>query len=245
MTRLATFGGDHDIRGKSSRLTGEPEPYRIGLVRRFRVWRLGRQDGRLGAPDPLSEQPPLTTQARKDLELDFIDAARGLWVQYLTSTEDLRRDLRVLKDSELPALEAAATTVAHELERTQANPPDRAAPLRHAGETHQPVELIRDRRDRQHERVVAKVRQRQKDADHEVAAARQRRAALEAELAVRWAHGKARVGRLHATFQRTRAIYDHALLRRHPLQELVRPVLDTTIPPLPEWPGDPADGSER
>jgi hypothetical protein len=223
----------------------EPEPYRIGLVRRFRVWRLGRKDGRLGVPDPLSEQPPLTTQARRDLELDFIDASRGLRVQYLTSTENLRCRLRVLTDSELPALNEVAAVIARELQRMQDNPPDRAAPLRRMGEVDQPVELIRDRRDREHQRAVAALRKRQEHADHEVAAARQRQAALEVALASRWAQDEARLHRLHATFQRTRGIYDHALLQRHPLQDLVRPELDMTVPPVPEWSSDRADESER
>jgi hypothetical protein len=87
---------------EADRITGEPKPYRIGVVRRLHVWRLGRQDGRRGVPDPMSEHPPLTTQARKDLELDFTDAALGLRVQLLTSTEELRHELRML-EARLPS----------------------------------------------------------------------------------------------------------------------------------------------
>ncbi|MGH3887184.1 MAG: hypothetical protein ACRDSZ_11575 [Pseudonocardiaceae bacterium] len=223
----------------------EPEPYRIGVMRRFRLWRLGRKDGRFGVPDPLSEKPPLTTRARDNLQLDFIDASYVLRVKYLTSTEGLRRSLRVLQDSELPVLQEAVASIAGELQRAQDNPPDRDAPLRRMGEVDQPLELIRDRRDREHQRAVARLRERREHADDEVTAARRRQVDLSVALASRWAQDEARLHRLHATFLRARAIYDHALLQRHPLPDLVRPELDMTVPPVPEWPSDSTDESGR
>jgi hypothetical protein len=218
-----------------------PRPYRIGFAQRWRVRRLGRLDGRHAVPDPTSTPPPLTTRARKAFDADFADAAEGLWVRHLEEIEGHGRELARL-DGQLTSMRSALQEARSELAHRQAAGPNPDAPVRKPGEADAPIELVRARRMREHQRSVDAARQRYERASEAVAAAEAQHAFLNAEIADRREITVARTWRLHATSRRIRAIYDGALLRRHPQHALVRAALDLSGPPLPDWAADDGPG---
>ncbi|MEV4349476.1 hypothetical protein AB0J83_33875 [Actinoplanes sp. NPDC049596] len=122
------------------------------------------------------------------------------------------------------------------LERAEREKPSAAGPPeREPGDQYYDATMTRTRRTREHAKRVAELtaerrrlerRLRDNGRQREETIARMetlRRKALESEH------------RFAATFVHERAIYDRALLRRHPLGDLVGLLLDNKLPPLQPW----------
>lgn len=181
------------------------------------VWSLkrsGRRDGRRGQPDPTLAVDSTTTGARlllaKQLTMELGD------VHEICANEIRRRAERI------GALCASTEQLWAKL--NEDDPPIQ----RRLGEMHLPEALVRTRRQRERERRRTPLVNRLNLLEQEIAG-------LVAEIQGHRLQAVSTARRLQAQFQRYRGMYDEALLRRHPQAELVRPVLDQSVPELPDW----------
>jgi hypothetical protein len=210
-------------------------PEQTSLIRRFLLRHHGRSDGRRRQPTPIPIGGVVSTPTRDLLATDFANrviAVRKACGEAIDEGEEILRRLRY----DARDIEARLTGVRRRLERAERDKPSPTEPPeREPGDRHHDEAMARVRRTREHARRIAKLteernhleqRLRETGRNREKTAARNeslRRQAIESE------HQYA------AVFVRERAIYDRALLRRHPLGDLVGLLLDTKVPRLEVW----------
>ena len=211
-----------------------PRPFRIGVIDRLRLRAQGRSDGRRAIPDVTTALPPVTTATREALLAEFLDAVHGMRVRYLETSELQRRELVSLRHR-IPKLRAAVERAEQALREAEAERPDPANPERRPGDRDASPELVLERRRREHRRRLDRARtalgQAQAALEHDELAAQ----VLETELDGGHDLAASRAQRSRATFKRKRAIYDRALLHRHPDRRVMDGLLDDGLPPFPSW----------
>jgi hypothetical protein len=227
----------------ASSQSGPPEEavrYRLGFRRRWMLRRQGRLDGSRRHPDPLLLTGPVTTSMRRLLLEEYADAAAAVkkeltaevarliaaWAEHGAAARQARTDLPV---AEQALADALAT-----------RPDPDAPPERRLGEERRPEALVRARRLREHERAVEVARQEQLCVRARLWTSEQEQARLRSQVDNFHRQAVDQVYRLRASYQRGLAIYDRALLRRHPDGDLLRDLLVTRDPALPEWTYRPA-----
>lgn len=208
---------------------------RIGLRRRLLLRRQGRLDGRLRQPDPIMIDGIVTTPTRTLLAYEFLEKVAVVRQSCAGGIDAAYDELRRL-DAQLGDLDRRLALVLAKLARlVAAKPPADGRPERHLGERDRPEELVRIRRARDHAKEVATLTAERTALERERRAARQRRERVRAHVQALRRHAVEAQNRFEATFYRERAVYDQALLRRHPQAALVRPMLDGSLPPVPRW----------
>lgn len=223
---------------------GQPEaavPYRPGIRRRWMLRRQGRRDGSRRQPDPLLLTGPVTTTMRRLLVEEYAAAAAAVKNALTEQTAPLM-DAWARHDAVIRRMRVDLPAAEQRLAEVLASRPGPDAPLeRRLGEERRPEALVRARRLREHERAVEAARRERWLLCDERSAAEQERARL--RVGVERAHQRAvdQVHRLRASYQRDLAIYDQALLRRHPDGELLRDLLVTRDLLPPEWTCQPAE----
>lgn len=227
----------------ASMLPGIGRRGRIGVVRRFYLRRNGRVDGRLRKPDPLlSSERQVTTMRRRlltELDRGLAVVARRAVERMLPVDQQLRRIGARITKLEKDVLTAEETVVV-----TEARTPDPTAPptARH-GDRFQSEAVIRGRRQREHGTTLTRARGTRDTLRQQLAEARDIRADLRARLGDLRRQAVADAEELRAAVLAQQALYDQALLRRHPDGELLAPLLDTDVPDVAGrlravWPDD-------
>jgi hypothetical protein len=224
------------------RLRG-PQP--TPLIRRLLLRHHGRSDGRRRQPAPFPVDGVVSTPTRDLLATEFVKrvtAVRKACGEAIDEGEELLRRLRY----DARDIELRLADVRRRIERAEREKPSPTEPPeREPGDQHHGDAVARMRRTREHARRLAKLTEERNQLEHrlretkrtwEETAARNeslRRQAIESE------HHYA------AVLVSERAIYDRALLRRHPLGDLVGPLLDTAIPRLQAWQHALAGGERK
>lgn len=215
------------------RTADEPEP--IGFRRRWMLRRQGRIDGRRAQPDPLVAEAPVVTSMRVVLLRQLAEAVAAVHERSVTEVHRRRCDIEAL-DAAAGQLEVRIEKLAAEVHAVRTNAPDpNARPVRRLGERHQSEEVVRNRRLREHRQELGRLNVQQRDAQEELDRAQRKRARLKAEIVGIRESAIRRAFHLQATFLRDEALYQRALLARHPLSDLLRPLLDREAPQLPDW----------
>jgi hypothetical protein len=195
----------------------------------------GRSDGRRRHPSPVPVNGRVSTATRDMLAGRFlrkVSRVRETCGEAIDEGEEAVRRLRY----DARDLQEQLADVRHRLDRAEREKPSAATPPeRDPGDQYYDAAMALKRRTREHAKRVAELtaerrrleqRLRENGRQLEEIVARMetlRRKALESEH------------RYAATFVHERAIYDRALLRRHPLGDLIGPLLDSKVPPLQPW----------
>ncbi|MEU7791904.1 hypothetical protein AB0B11_00615 [Micromonospora tulbaghiae] len=224
---------------RRSRAGSEPPP--VPWRRRRALARSGRRDGRFRRPDPLLLTAPAQTATRVLLHAEFQLAVATAYADFTTAAEPHRRALRRVR-AELPLLHDNLAALESALAAAEARHREAGAGVeRRMGERFQPEELIRARRAREHARRLDPQRRARDQARAEIQAAQRRLAELRVRIDGLFQHAVGVAWRLRARCSREQALYDEALLRRHPDGDLLRDLLDTRPPDLPRWVHEPAE----
>lgn len=213
-----------------------PTPYAISRSRRNQLLQLGREDGYGGMPDPHTDVAPLTTAAREQLRANLAIQVTRLWETY--RAEQIESHPKMLEiDLQLPALRQAVEKANRELDAARQSAPDLSNPEPTQGEQDQgrSMAVIRRRRAEEHRQRISTLEDQLDSAASALAKTEQMRTALAAADENRRMVVVLTEHRLIATFEYERTIYDRALLSRHPLHDLVRPMLDSSVPEISPW----------
>lgn len=224
--------------------TAPTAPYAIALRRRYQLRRLGRFDGRLAMPDPHTAAAPVTTAAREQLRADLAIQVTRLWETYRAEHVESHPEMQEI-DLQLPTLRQAVEKANRELEAARQSAPDPSNPQFSLGEQRQrrSTEFVHRRRAQEHQQRIRALEDRLDSTAGALARAEQKRAALAAADANHLMVVVLTEHRLVATFEYERTIYDRALLSRHPQRDLLRPMLDRSVPEISPWASAASGGS--
>lgn len=212
---------------------------RLPVRRLLQLRRQGRLDGRRGVPDPFPLQDDefgtTTTAMRARLAAEFGEGMATLLAERVTELNGLRA--RFGPANEAIAQKRAELSAAQEELRTlEGNRPGPGtAPERRRGDELQTDDIVRARRAREQAARENTASAKVEALTRDLAAGQQERANLAAQINALRAKARADVAVLRATAEVRLAVYDHALLRRHPDADLVRRLLDDSLPGLPGW----------
>ncbi|WP_127504178.1 hypothetical protein [Actinoplanes solisilvae] len=215
---------------------GRADPERIGWRRRLMLRRQGRLDGRMRKPDPIMMDGAPTTAARDLLAGEYLANVFRVRAECAEAIDDATRRVQRL-GHDIADLRARLIDVRTRTAETERRKPSTTGPPeREPGDRHHPDDLVRARRVREHAKRLAELIAERRDLEEKLRRAGQEQSETRSRIeAWRRRPGEAET-RFAATFWRERALYDQALLRRHPQADLVRPILDNAIPRLPPWP---------
>jgi hypothetical protein len=227
-------------------------PVRSARLTRRRRWALrhaGRKDGRAGKPEFTTAGPGVTTDVRVGIEREMLAQIEQVKQIYGERNAELEH-ARTEAETRLGSLREELARGREALAAAEARRPDPTRPLRRRGETNQSEEVVRARRQREYDRRLQPLRDRLDRLANEETDQIDRRDRMAATLAALDAE-RERVERWVTSMQlHARAIYDQALLRRHPYGDHVGPLMDgarVTLPawPLPDWLTRPPTMEER
>jgi hypothetical protein len=202
--------------------------------------RAGRRDGDAAIPDlpvcpaEIAEPPAATTPFIEVRRRHFLDRGEREHRHMLNDLEPVHRRLAEVRQD----IEGTEEKVAELRDRLAAIPgklDEDALTERNAVEQHAPEELVRARRQREHDARRAKV---QAELDHALAQLRGLRveeARLTKTIAIREQILATRVRQLHDHALRRCGTYKHHLIRKHPDGNALIPFLDLSLPTLPDW----------
>jgi chaperonin cofactor prefoldin len=228
----------------AARGPGRHGPQSTSLIRRLLLRHHGRSDGRRRQPMPLSVDEPVSTPTRDLLVTDFANrvvAVRKDCGEKIDRGEEILRRLRYDKRD----IEERLEDVRERLRRAEKEKPSRTEPPeREPGDQYHDDAVARVRRIREYTRRIEKLtaertrlEQRLRETERRAEETEARNESLR-RLAIESEHQYAGV------LVRERAIYDRALLRRHPLGDLVAPFLDNRVPRLETWRYALTDGKD-
>jgi hypothetical protein len=212
---------------------------RLPVRLRLRLRRQGRLDGRRGVPDPFlfqdDEVGTTTTAMRARLAAEFGEEMANLLAERVTELNGLRARFGPVDD--VVAQKRAELSAAQDKLRTiEGNRPGPGtAPERRRGDELQTDDIVRARRAREQAARENTASAKIEALTRDLATGQQERADLVARINALRAKARADVAALRATAEVRLAVYDHALLRRHPDADLVRRLLDDSLPGLPGW----------
>ena len=231
------------------------KPIRYGPTARLADRFAGRGDGNAAIPD-LPAGPAETTDpqaaATPYLEIrrrHFLDRSEREHRHMLTDLEPVRRQIAAL-GQDIAGGDEKAAEICKRLEAIPEKLDEAALTRRNAVEQHTPDELVRARRQREHDAKRAKVLAEEQQATDRVRALRVEEARLVGMIAAREQILAARVRQLHEHTLRRCATYRHHLVRKHPDGNALIPFLNLAMPTLPDWlprhnPADRAAGHHR
>lgn len=211
--------------------------------------RAGRRDGDAAIPDPpaaaeTADPPAATTPFIEVRRRHFLDRSEREHRYALTDLEPVRRQLAAVRQ-EIAGTEEKADELRKRLSAIPEKLGEDALNLRNAVEQHIPDELVRTRRQREHDARRGRV---QAELDQVLAKLRGLRveeARLARMIITREQILVTRVRQLHEHTLRRCATYKHHLVRKHPDGPALIPFLDLALPILPDWLPlrDPAAGA--
>ncbi len=200
----------------------------------------GRGDGDAAIPDlpvcpaETAEPPAATTPFIEVRRRHFLDRSERERRHMLNDLEPVHRRLAEVRQD----IEGTREKVAELRERLAAIPEkldEDAVTKRNAVEQHAPEELVRARRQREHDARRAKVQAELDQALAKLRGLRVEEARLTKTIAIREQILATRVRQLHDHALRRCGTYKHHLIRKHPDGNALIPFLDLALPTLPDW----------
>jgi hypothetical protein len=210
------------------------------LAARFADWRAGRRDGDAAIPDPpagraeTADPGSVTTPYLEVRRRHFLDRSEREHQHALNDLEPVRRQLAAVRQDITGAEEKVAELRAR-LEAIPGKPEEAALTRRNAVEQHIPAELVRARRQREHDARRAKVQAELDQALARLRGLRVEEARLTRMITTREQILAARVRQLHEHTLRRCGTYKHHLVRKHPDGQELISYLDLALPALPDW----------
>lgn len=196
-----------------------------------RLRRQARADRRAGLPLGLS---PGTTPTLQGLVARHDGACERERTRFHVETERFAVRLGQI-DAELPAALAVLAARALDVARTSVEPTAEELTRRLAGEQDLPAALVRQRRQRTHDRTAAAAQAAHEEAQQAVDALLGEEAQLSARLQNRFDVARSLVLRHGEVMRRQAAIYRRALIRKHPDREALAHDWQTDLCPAPSW----------
>ncbi|MGH3219397.1 MAG: hypothetical protein ACRDPY_11925 [Streptosporangiaceae bacterium] len=207
---------------------------------RIADWRAGRGDGDAAIPDlpagPVeAADPPAATTAYLEIRRrHFLDRSERERRHMLTDLEPVHRQLAAVRQ-DIAGCEEKVTEIRERLDAIPEVPGDAALTRRNAVEQHAPDELVRARRQREHDAKRGKVLAELEQAADRLRALRVEEARLSMMIDARERILATRVGQLHEHTLRRCGTYRHYLVRKHPDGNALIPFLNLALPTLPDW----------
>jgi hypothetical protein len=220
------------LRGSRTRLFDRRyRAQRINWPTSIRLRRQARADRRAGLPLGLR---PETTPVLQGLVGRHDEVGEREWTRFLVETEHLAVRLAQV-DAELPAARARLEARAGDVARTSVPPTAEQLSLRQAGEHALPETLVRQRRQKAHDRAAAAAVAAHAEARRDVDALEGEQAQLRVVRQNRLDVARSRVLRYGDLMDRQAAVYRRELLRKHPDREALAHDWDTSLCPTPSW----------
>ena len=216
---------------KTGRFEKSNRPARIYWPTRWRLLWSARSDRRAGLPIGLSVD---TTPVLRGLVARRDDACERERTCYFSDVRSA--DVRLAQiEAELPARRRQLDQNTTEARRLSANPTEKQLTLRHAGEHGLPAELIRQRREKEHQRLADAALAAQVDAQRRLDFLLSEQAQLDAQRQNRADLARSRAHRYVERADGLAATYRRALVRRHPQREALVDAWTTDLCPPPAW----------
>jgi hypothetical protein len=211
----------------------------LSLRQRWRIRRAGRLDARHRLPVPpldgevttpwreglWAERDHLVEQLRSQLQQEAVALAEGIAAE--VAVIGPLEDRRVVLEEELRDLA--------ERRRVSDGRPD--ADLRLTGEENTPITTVRRRRGRSYDRRTSELRSALSEVAAQLAQHEVSKAGLQVRLDRARADFASRAEQVHQETLARRALYDRALMHRHPQRYQLTDRLDMTVKDLPDWVG--------
>jgi predicted nucleic acid-binding Zn-ribbon protein len=175
-------------------------------------------------PDPMITSQPIRTITRNLLEGRLQEQVEQVAMRFEATITRRERELQGL-DMRIAQIEDELATITSELQGIETGRPGS-----------QPADGIAERRRaRKHGQRCDGFRQRRAQLEEQLRSNREDWARMVAEIEGLERRKVAEAQRLRAVFTHAEAIYNRALVKRHPEGDLVRLMLDTSILRLPKW----------
>ncbi len=223
-----------------SSTTGDTKAIPYTLVAWFIDRHAGRRDGDAAIPD-LPAGPPeftdpgaATTPFVEVRRRHFRDRSEREHQDMLNDLEPVYRQLAAVRQ-DIKGLDEKVTEIRERLAAIPEKISEDAATQRNAVEQHTSPELVRARRQREHDARRAKVITELEQATARLRGLRVEEARLTKMITTREQILAARVRQLHEHTLRRCATYRHHLVRKHPDGPALIPFLDLALPTLPDW----------
>ena len=206
----------------------------------FIDWHAGWRDGDAAIPDPPagpmgSDDPEAATTPYLEVRRrHFRDRAEREYRHMLNELEPIRRQLAAV-GQDIAGAEEKADEIRQRLDAIPEKLDEAALARRNAVEQHIPAELVRARRQREHDARRAKVQAELEQALARLRGLRVEEARLTKMIATREQILATRVRQLHEHTLRRCGTYKHHLVRKHPDGQALIPFLDLALPALPDW----------
>lgn len=183
-----------------------------------------------GSIDP----QPATTPYLEVRRRHFLDRSERERRHALNDLDPVHRQLAATRQ-DIAGGEEKVADIRARLEAIPENPDEPALTLRNAVEQHIPDELVRARRQREHDTRRGQVQAELDQALAKLRGLRVEEARLTRMIINRELILAARVQQLHEHTLRRCGTYKHHLVRKHPDGQALIPFLDLAIPALPDW----------
>jgi hypothetical protein len=197
----------------------------------------GASDGNAaipGLPAGSIDPQPATTPYLEIRRRHFLDRSERERCRMLTELDPVYRHLAgVCQD--ITGGEENVAELRTRLAAIREEPGEAALTWRNAVEQHTPDELVRARRQREHDGRRRKVQASLDQALAELRGQRAEQARLTRMIITRELILTARVRQLHEHTLRRCGTYKHRLVRKHPDGHALIPSLDLALPALPDW----------
>ncbi|MFC0541923.1 hypothetical protein [Kutzneria chonburiensis] len=224
-------------RHAASGLPGVNRRGRITVLRRLFLRRQGKTDGRLRKPDPLFVTERQATPMRRRLLVELDKGLSVVAADHAQRVRSLNEHSRKVT-SRTMALTDELSAAANALTSVEASAPDPTAPPEYRpGDERHPDDRVRARRMREHERAVNRARAHHRGVQEALTASLATQADLRARIEQLRTEAASEAAGMRALVMAQQALYDTALLRRHPDAELLRRLLDAGEPDLSTWLG--------
>ena len=206
----------------------------------FTDWRAGRRDGDAAVPDlpaasaETTEPRAVTTPFIEVRRRHFLDRSEREHRHALTDLEPVRRQLAEVRQ-DISGCEEKVAELRERLKAIPGTPDEATLNRRNAVEQHIPGELVRARRQREHDARRAKVQAELEQALTRLRGLRVEEARITRMIITREQILATRVRQLHEHTLRRCGTYKHHLIRKHPDGNALIEFLDLTLPTLPDW----------
>ena len=164
----------------------------------------------------------------------FLDRSEREHRHALTDLEPIRRQLAEVRQ-DISGCEEKVAELRERLKAIPETPDEAALTRRNAVEQHIPGELVRARRQREHDARRAKVQAELEQALTKLRGLRVEEARLTRMIITREQILATRVRQLHEHTLRRCGTYKHHLVRKHPDGNALIEFLDLALPTLPDW----------
>ena len=225
---------------RKSSTTWDTKPHkaiRYTPVEWFADRRAGWRDGDAAIPDlPAGsiDPQPAATPYLEIRRRHFLDRSEREHRHMLNDLEPVHRRLAEVRQ-DIAGGEEKVDEIRARLAAIPEKPDEAALTKRNAIEQHAPEELVRARRQREHDDRRAKVQAELDQALAKLRGLRVEEARLTRMIITREQILATRVRQLHDHALRRCGTYKHHLVRKHPDGNALIPYLDLALPALPDW----------